>query len=414
MIGKNGKIYHMPVYHSMKSKVLDEFINKNVEYFHKDIGCRSFILWGKFVYEEVSIDDAWKLIKIREQKLVELIQSQFEIEYILSSIEMYERRINGKTIPRHEEGQLFNFHEKYVFGVPPDYRPYEVWRVFSERDENLKIDPAKSNIDIFSRILLFIAKYRKEYQDVIQKELENMSLTQKMPDKFDTSWYNYIYDQLIFLGDGILQRYENNITEYPVLLIMITCKFDDNFLQVQRLVEYSMLNVFCDVKNDRTRRRGRNADLSSDSNIMRYILKNCCHFSSRERLGRDSVRLINISKDPQIDDFFAQMVNETPSIIDEIPNYSGMPFSFFANQEFSSSISRSISVSSEKESNTVQCTTEAISSSSKDLSLIKDSYTLRIEKDETNSYLIILRRDGSSVKITLPASTIEIIPKSSQ
>jgi hypothetical protein len=99
----------------------------------------------------------------------------------------------------------------------------------------------------------------------------------------------------------------------------IACKMEDGKIRtLESLQELIWAKAFADTISKKRDGRGNIPDLSSNANILRYVLKNSRYFLAAHFLQRSPTRLINIKQDPRVDEFFRQMLEKTPVIIDGV------------------------------------------------------------------------------------------------
>jgi hypothetical protein len=306
------KEYITTSFRQLEDKKLETFLKENSKEFHQNINTKTSLFIFDFVKDEMTPENAWKIIKFREQSIIDDLNSGCDAKYILSTIE-----INDTDMKEDFDPSLF--HEKYVGYVKRDEGANvyfdELIRVFSERDENLQISPSEDGSEKIIRMLKFFMKYRKDLEEIIRQQIDIIESEQKIPETIDYSWYKSIYDQLEEMGNGVLQDMENPFGKYPRLIVIIAYSSEDDSKDILKelgLVTFRTLLYNKDKINEEEIR------FASDSRMLEHVLKNSRYLQTYTLLQRNPTRLVNISKNPEIDEFFIKLNDTKAIIIDEI------------------------------------------------------------------------------------------------
>jgi hypothetical protein len=319
------KVYVTTNAHS-KDKRFSNFFDVHSGSFHKRIKSDLFLFTATFIKDEVSLSNAWKMIKIREKRIIEILKNQPDVVYIISTIETHDstRAPAKKLTKRKDKGKAEGNSGggKLVFEVPPEEYYYEIIRVFSERNDRLEVQSALNEVEIIARALMFVINcgVPQEYRDCILVMIVNMSKENK-PIILDSMWREYIYRLLLTVGQGYLVKGdENTLNGYPHLHMAIACTTFDGQLRNERSIERLIWGVFYDVRNKRSEKHpGRKADFNDNANILGYVFKNCRHLGTKMSLERNPTQLINVRGGDVVYQFFAKFCQDTPGIIDGIP-----------------------------------------------------------------------------------------------
>jgi hypothetical protein len=294
---------------SLTNPKIKKFLIERTDSFHREISANLLIFTASFIDEEMTPPDAWKLIKLREERIINLLKQRPDVIYILSTTEMENssRRISNPYQIKH----LFCSDSTKCF--------QELVRVFSERDHQLSINPTNDSIEIMSRALLFYVETCEHFQlkDYMKYMIDFMKTNKLLfLPPLDLIYYIcYELSQRV----GMIPLDERNLQNFPILRIAITYQSSIERNQIEEELMKIIYSAFRDVKGENHEGRiGSCPDFSSLSKKIGYILKNCRHESVYKLLQRSPTRLINIHDNPIVNQFFEQLCDETPAIIDEI------------------------------------------------------------------------------------------------
>lgn len=288
--------------------------------FLEKVRSKCFMLTLNILPEEASLEEAWEIIKIREAKVIRLLQNLDDILYVIGAIEVHEKKKKGrKGKEKLPQENLPKEGQKFVHQVYDAYsQEFEVKRVFSERDETLRQVACRDNGELLYRVMTYLQhkvdgsdkdKYSTWTSYFIDNRYDN-KIRQKLSDLFDPKDFGNAYNYLKESGFLPKKKADLYSTEgYPHLHLLVACTDKGKFRDKHSLARLIYDNgIFPDVFT--SKRKGKPIG-NDDFSAHRYVLKNVLHELPYLRLKRNPVTLYNLQSNPLVNNFFYHLLSHT-------------------------------------------------------------------------------------------------------
>jgi hypothetical protein len=253
----------------LSCKRLGEYLNAWVETVHRQLMCECALLTVQYDPNLISLEDSWIQVQELEKKTVDLLASEEDILYVLSSIETHPGSSSKKE----------------------------------EINENLKERGEMARTILESQIKTLNPEM---YQ--LLSQLDERYLVQQLE------------------SSNLLKRSKPSLKDYPHIHMAVV--FTTTTGKIRDLTEISrmLLQHAHDVdirKKDGTRTRsskkaGRTADFSNDAKILGYVMKNSRHEETYNKLKtRVPTVLYNFRQNSTIQQLYSGLYMYTPVILME-------------------------------------------------------------------------------------------------
>ena len=239
-----------------------KLLNSYIEPFHTNIKVNCFLLTCNFLPDECTIDEAWKLVTSRLEKVLSILFNQSDVIYTLSAIEEHPSKKNKNEDDNKKTSKDKKKVNNNLLPLPSPLSGNINTIIESTEKEE------KNTLKGYPHIHIVVACTSKD------GSFRNISSLERL-----------IYDESIFKDvNAKTKGRKKKFEKYPIN--------DSNATQQSRC--------------------------SNDSKIIGYILKNSRYQNSYQKLGCNPVKLQNPRNINDIDIFYTRIINETACIVDGV------------------------------------------------------------------------------------------------
>lgn len=338
--------------HTLKDKSLGLHINANIYELHANLKCEMALLTVTFDPNIVKTAvEGWERINKLEIDIIEYLGRQEDVVYAISTVEMHPEKKEKKkeeqpvNVNMDETQKMLMAMMKKMEGnkrngngeeenedtvatrgieVLPKTKEDVEW-IFGNLDVGLQYKPVTRRYQIKERVLAYLGQVvpiYKQHMDTLMAQ--NLAMADTGGVDLDLPMYE-LTAKMITSSKGA--KLDARLDKYPHVHIGIGLTTKTGIMRDIRTIFRDVLEISyahdVDIRRGNERyknksKRGRTADVSNDSKIIGYILKNARHSETAMSLRRCPTRLYNIRGNQMVRDLYLKFYMKTPLIYEEV------------------------------------------------------------------------------------------------